>query len=92
MRDQYPILPSNKTIDDVLKWITEVTRARNSDLDDYNVQQRENPRIYNLTPASAGDLSGNEKAGDIAFDVNFIYIVVDNSGTLEWRKASLSTV
>lgn len=88
MKNLYPIIDMGGGIKDVINWIIEVTRERNIDLDDFNNQERDNPKIFPV-PASSSDLSGAEKAGDISFDTGFFYIVVDNAGTLEWRRVAI---
>jgi hypothetical protein len=90
MRDLHPVLPSNPTSADFYRWIEEVTRSRNGDLDDFNAQQRENPRIFDA-PSSSTDTIGTEKVGDIAADSGFLYVVVDNAGILEWRRVAISS-
>ena len=42
-------------------------------------------------PSSSTDTIGTEKVGDIAVDNSYFYIVVDNSGTLEWRRVAISS-
>ena len=90
MRSLYPIIPSNNDEASVFRWIAEVTRARQVDVSDYQTQQVINTAIYPV-PSSMTDLIGTEKAGDIAISTGFVYVVVDNSGVLEWRRAALST-
>lgn len=91
MQKEYKILPSNAKLTDVLTWIKQATRERAIDLDDYDEQQRTNVMYYNYTPTSSTDLIGTEKAGDIAVDTSYIYVVVDNSGTLRWQRVATAT-
>jgi hypothetical protein len=90
MRTSYSVLPSKPTENDVLRWIADVTRDRANDLSDYETQQATKTSIYPV-PSSMTDLIGTEKAGDIAVNTTHLYIVTDNAGTLEWRRAALST-
>lgn len=90
MRTSYSVLPSKPTENDILRWIADVTRDRANDLSDYEAQQATKPSIYPV-PSSMTDLIGTEKAGDIAVTSGFIYVVIDNAGVLEWRRAALST-
>ncbi len=90
MKSLYPILPINTNEDSVIEWIAEVTRERANDLSDYQTQEAVHSSIYPV-PSSMTDLIGTEKAGDIAVTTGFIYVVVDNSGVLAWRRAALST-
>lgn len=90
MRQKYGELSYNATLGDVIKWIFAATRAREFDVQDYDNQVQNNPVIYDA-PSSASDIIGTEKVGDIAADASYFYIVVDNSGTLEWRRVGIST-
>lgn len=90
MRNNYETLPVRPDQTDILDWIRQVTRERLSDLEDYEQQQAANPRIYSA-PTSSSDTIGTEKVGDIAADTSYLYVVVDNSGTLEWRRVAIST-
>ena len=90
MRSLYGVLSNNSGIVDVLRWVQDVVRERANDVSDYESQQATKPAIYPV-PASMTDLRGTEKAGDIAVASGFLYVVVDNSGTLEWRRVALST-
>jgi hypothetical protein len=91
MQKEYKILPVDAKLQDVLTWIRQATRERAIDLDDYDEQQRTNVMFYNYTPTSSSDLIGTEKVGDIAADTNYIYVVVDNSGTLRWQRVATAT-
>lgn len=90
MRDRYIALRNSDT-QSIVDWISHATRARDFDLEDFDDQQSYNPRIYTRIPSSSSDLVGTEKAGDIAADTSFLYVVVDNSGTLEWQRVAIST-
>lgn len=91
MQKKYITLANNSKISDILTWITQVTREREFDLSDYNEQITTNAKIYDYTPTGSSDLIGTEKAGDIAADTNYLYVVVDNSGTLQWQRVAIST-
>lgn len=90
MQRLYSSLPKNATLDDIYLWAVSVSRERQLDLQDYNNQVANNPVILNV-PTSSNDIRGTEKVGDIAADASYLYIVVDNSGALEWRRVSIST-
>ena len=91
MQKEYIILNNDAKLEDVLDWIRQVTRERSVDVSDYEQQVSTNVTYYDRTPASSSDLIGTEKAGDIAVDTSYIYIVVDNSGTLQWQRVATST-
>lgn len=91
MQKNYRILETKPTLENIIEWIREAPRERIVDLDDYDEQEASNVKIYNYTPSSSSDLIGTEKVGDIAADTNFLYVVVDNSGTLQWQRVATST-
>lgn len=90
MRELYTNIRHDAPIEDIQTWIMNATRNRQFDLQDFDKQTTENPRIYNA-PSSSTDTIGNEKVGDMAADASFLYIIVDNSGTLEWRRVAISS-
>lgn len=90
MRSLFPTLSRAAAIESVIDWINHVVRERGSDLSDYEIQQATKPSIY-PTPSSSSDLIGTEKVGDIAVATGFLYVVVDNGGTLQWRRVAAAT-
>lgn len=90
MRTPYKTIPNNASQQDVLNWVIDVTRERQFDLDDYDIQVSSNPKIY-PEPSSSSDIIGTEKVGDIAVGASSLYVVVDNAGTLEWLTVAGST-
>lgn len=91
MQKEYKLLGDKAETEDILDWIKQVTRERGVDLIDYDQQVATNATIYNYTPSSSSDLIGTEKAGDIAADTSYLYVVVDNSGTLQWQRVATAT-
>lgn len=91
MQKRFKTLSVIPTLEEVFDWVRQATRERDIDLEDYNNQIATNVTFYSYTPADSADLIGTEKAGDIAADTSFIYIVVDNSGTLQWQRVATAT-
>lgn len=91
MRRLYKTINQNAQLLEIREWIREATRNRRFDLQDYDNQIANNPVIFDDVPTSSSDLVGTEKAGDIAADASFLYIVIDNAGTLEWRRVAISS-
>lgn len=87
---KYRILPSRPEIKDVVFWIEDATRQREIDVKLDLTESQRTPKIFDV-PSTSGDIKGTEKAGDIAVDASYFYVVVDNSGTLEWRRVSISS-
>lgn len=90
MRELYKNISTSPEIGEIADWVRQATRERGQDLEDYNSQVSNNPFVF-PAPASSSDLIGTEKAGDIAADASYVYVVVNNAGTLEWRRAALSS-
>lgn len=91
MQKKYKLLSALPDLNEVLEWIRQATREREYDLEDYNNQTSTNTTIYNYTPSSSTDLIGTEKAGDISVTTSYIYVVVDNAGTLRWQRVATAT-
>ena len=78
-------------LDQINMWIINTTRAREIDLQDFDNQQSANVSIYKAAPSSSSDLKGTEQVGDISADTNYLYVVVDNAGALEWQRVAIAT-
>lgn len=89
MRTLYAVLSSKPSEQDITQWIADVTRDRANDLSDYETQEAVHPRIY-PEPTSGSDMRGTEKVGDIAVGSHHLYIVVDDGGTLAWKRTALA--
>lgn len=78
---------------DLKNWIKEVTRLRYEDtgdkdtLPDMYVRGRKSPRI----PNSPTDVTDFDKVGDISYDGQWLYVLVEVSeGVLRWSRTQLS--
>lgn len=78
---------------DLKNWIKEVTRLRYEDtgdkdtLPDMYVRGRKSPRI----PSSPTDVTDFDKVGDISYDGQWLYVLVEVSdGVLQWARTQLS--
>lgn len=83
----------NITADDVRELLQEIVRERRLDISDFNNLQNRfiSGRKVNKIPAGASDVVSTDKVGDFNYDASYIYVLVNNSGTAEWRRAALST-
>lgn len=90
MRESYPNIPVRPSDDDVHGWVRFATRERATDLQDYNNLDSTRSRVYSA-PSSSTDMRGTEKVGDVAADSSYFYVVVDNAGSLEWRRVAVSS-
>ena len=91
MQKQYNLISNSADLNELLNWARQVTRERGVDLDDYDDQRASDVVFFDGTPSSSSDLTGTEKAGDIAADTSFLYVVVDNAGTLQWQRVATAT-
>lgn len=48
-------------------------------------------RTDRTAPINSSDVQTPDKLYDRVVDANYEYILIDNSGTLEWRRISIST-
>ena len=91
MRSLYPLVTEDNTVD-VLE---EIIRLRqDEDVPDFtnlpNVLLT--GRKIQRTPSSSADVvAGTDRENDFNWDTSFLYILVDNSGTLVWRRATLAS-
>lgn len=96
MRELYTNLTQNRPLEDIKlledfrTWIINATRLRQFDIQDFDKQTAENPRIFDA-PSSSTDTVGTEKVNDVAADSSFLYVIIDNAGTLEWRRVAISS-
>jgi hypothetical protein len=85
----YPLF--DKTLDGIFKFLDFVVRERKNDVNDF-INLKNNfisGRKVGKIPMGAADIDVSDRVGDFNYDTDFIYIVVDNSGTAEWRKVAL---
>jgi hypothetical protein len=91
MQEQYQVLSSDASKEEVVDWINQVARLREDDILDYTNQITVNPVFYTTVPSSSTDLKGTEKQGDMAAEAGFLYVVVNNAGALAWRRVAISS-
>lgn len=88
----YPTVKSGD-IDDVGYILREITKIRPSDQAQFdNIKSRYIAgRKVSRSPSGSLDVVNTDKVGDFAVDTSFIYILIDNAGTPEWRRSSLAS-
>ncbi len=88
----YPVLFEESTAD-IASVLREITRIRDSDKAAFdNLKSRFiGGRKTSRIPSSSADVLDTERMGDFTADTNYIYIIVDNGGTLVWRRAALGS-
>lgn len=48
-------------------------------------------RKVGKVPASSIDIDPTDKVGDVNYTASYLYILIDNAGTPEWRRTALSS-
>ena len=86
----YPNFLESNDVPELLRYIV---KERKNDVKDFDnltntfISGRKSGKV----PTGAADISDTDRVGDFSYDVNYIYIVVNNAGTAEWRRAALSS-
>lgn len=82
-----------ETLDDIKRQMAQICHTRKDDITQINNVQSTfvAGRKVGKIPVSSMDVSASDKLGDINYDASFLYILIDNSGTAEWRRASLGS-
>jgi len=73
-------------------WEKDVAQKREDDIEDWNNLPKLYVRKSNRTtaPSSSTDILAGETYGDGIFLNGFLYIIVNNGGTLKWQRVALS--
>lgn len=84
---------SAETVQDIKQQLRDICNIRKDDitqiqqLPDILFRARKVARI----PTSSADVIAGDRVGDINYTVDYLYILIDNSGTAVWRRAALSS-
>lgn len=78
---------------EMAKFIRDITRKREQDVDDFTALPNEfiQGRKVNKIPSSSIDVESSDHVGDVNYTSSYFYILIDNSGTAEWRRISLGS-
>lgn len=83
---------------DLVNWARDVTATRQEDVRDFdNLNQKfvlgRNRTLRNDrdVPTGSSDVVATDAEGDIMHDASYLYILINNSGTLVWRRCALSS-
>lgn len=79
-----------KGIDFFLRYLS---RTRNADISEFkNLNNRFiMGRKVGKIPSASADVVSTDALGDFNYDASYLYILIDNSGTPAWRRASLGS-
>ena len=82
------------TEDNIVEVLEEIIRLRQDEdvpdftnLSDVFVSGRKIQR----TPSASNDVVSGDRENDFNWDASFLYVLIDNSGTLEWRRSTLAS-
>lgn len=94
--NKYPPLTNNE-YKSILDWINNVQQQRSKDVTDWDsllqtyIHGRNRTYINDRNvPTSSADTAVTDAEGDVMYDTNYLYILVNNSGTLVWRRVALA--
>lgn len=75
-------------------WIREVTRIRREGVGDFNnlSQLYIMGRKVGKVPTAYDDVADSDREGDFNFDNGYIYLLVDDSGTLKWARTAHGSI
>lgn len=82
-----------KTLEDIKEQLLQIANIRKDDITLINNL----PNIFiggrkvGKIPTSSADIAPTDRVGDVNYDVNYLYIVIDNAGTATWRRATLGS-
>lgn len=88
----YPNLTS-ETIENVFNVLRYIIKERRNDVNDFENLKNVfiSGRKVGKLPSGASDIADTDRIGDFNYDSDYIYIVVDDAGTNEWRRVALSS-
>jgi len=96
VRSQYPVLPNKPSAQEMEEWVREVTRLRQTeDVPDFtnlpNVLL--SGRLVEKIPTSSADVAATDVQNDFSYaaDGAYMYVLVDDTGTLKWGRISVDT-
>lgn len=78
---------------DVKNLLRYLLKERNNDINDFNNLKNTfiSGRKVGKVPTGAADISSTDKVGDFNYDKDYIYIVINNAGTAQWRRTALAS-
>jgi len=87
---EYPQVIGNG-VETLKNWANQVVEMRLDDLGDFDKlpEMYMRGRKVNKVPSASNDITG-DRPGDFNYDASYLYICLDNSGTIVWRRAALA--
>lgn len=86
----YPYWPP-KTLEDVIEQLRLICNLRKNDKAQISniANAFVSGRKVGRSPTSSADVLISDKIGDVNYDVNYLYILVDDGMSGAWRRAAL---
>lgn len=81
---------TSEALADVLREMVRIRQSDKAEFDNLKGKFIAGRKVTRIPTGSANVLS-TDRLGDFTADSNYIYILVDNGGTLSWRRTALST-
>jgi len=88
----------DKSVSAIIDWIDDVCTQRQQDRRDFEnfsqlfIKGRNRSLLNNRAePSSSSDVTSTDMVGDIMHTAGYLYILIDNSGTPEWRRVVISS-
>lgn len=81
-----------RSVDDVIILCRYILKERSNDVNDFNNLKNifMSGRKVNKIPTESTDVLPSDRVGDMNYDDNYIYLLVDNSGNPQWRRVALA--
>lgn len=76
--------------DNILDWMMDVTQKREDDVKDFDNLQEIFVRKVSREPVNSADVLGQDKVGDFSFQAGYLYILINDSGTIKWQRTALA--
>lgn len=84
---------SAESLEEVKRQLSQICHTRKDDITQVNSMNSTfiTGRKVGKIPASSADVIPSDKLNDFNWDNSFLYILIDNSGTPLWRRATLNS-
>lgn len=84
---------SASTLEDIKTQLSQITHTRKDDITFINNLTNifVGGRKVGKIPSSSVDVVPSDRIGDQNYDQNYLYILINNSGVAQWRRASLGS-
>lgn len=76
--------------DRILDWMRDVTEKRETDVQDFDNLPKVFVRKVSREPVNSTDIIPQDKIGDFSFVEGYLYILINNSGTVKWQRTALA--